>query len=319
MTRLVASLLGSIFLLTASGCGQTEIGANTGCAKFIALSDDDQVRAIKAMQIDRRMGTSDAEVSAARSAARRHCAPGGIAGAVNDIYDTAESGDDTGGPDTTTTTGVGSGATDTAGRTYRVDFDASGLGGEDGSTAEGVLSVGEIQPLDDAIQAGYELHCYRSDTSRAAAIVGEASIENTTPRFSVMLALAIGTGSFVSYSQMGRTVGDVSTREFLDSRAGSACLSGTATFGLEDAGEGVRLGPIPFALIFDNYYSPNQPEGDPDRLRRTVITFGGLGWSPNCISGPGADAGVFIPADGESVEAKAEEVGYEAPEFGECS
>lgn len=69
---------------------------------------------------------------------------------------------------------------------------------------------------------------------------------------------------------------------------------------------GRSVGPGYAYLIIHNYYTPNHPKGDPQRLRNAQLTFGEIGLNRTLVSirGPGVPplgryaSGANIPLDG---------------------
>ena len=303
--RLLYGFAAALGAFALGGCGGDEaIGGNTGCGKFLRLSDDDQERAIVAMHKARGKGTSQGEIATALGSARAFCPTVGEAGAIGGIY----------GRSPTRPASPAASAADRdaeAATTFMPKYTYNAHARtQDGTSAELRVELGAVsRPAEAGRPTGFpDPGVCSVDPQRDAVIPGRIGAANTTSGFTASVPVGFNI----------KTSGGIGVESSSDYSTGPACEAPQDQF---DDIVDIAFSDVPpnetrthaFFLVLHGYYSPSQPDGDTAWLARVVADFdvrstGAPGWQVTCVEDPGEAVfgGSFTIAGGDARAALAE-------------
>lgn len=246
-----------VLALVGCGSGSTDIGANTGCGRFLSMSKEDQERATELMQRNRGKGTSPSKLTAASDAARALCNGEGSLGSINDIYDAVHHGRPTQTASTPTP------ASDfTPSRTYEW-----GVASYSKSSARITIEVGDLVAAENGnLPATFEefRSICETDPQRDALLPIHMVATNTTDGFDAELKVNVITRTLKSSFGSTPALGSAST--FTD---GPRCDEPEGV-GSQTQVAGVNFGEMTpnetkthdWLLVIKDYYSPANPDGN---------------------------------------------------------
>jgi len=194
---------------------------------------------------------------------------------------------------------------------YRYDLEWDG---SDGEVLRGVVELGPLRRMSDAMADGYDPQCFDDDESRGAVVAGRFELSHTAD-FDVHLVPELmplrfeRPAIFSSGSDGGRVTSDSARIE-----TSGGCPQGSATrsmFGGAHVAPGDTFGPVDFRLLYPDVFTPAQPDGDPERIEAMALSLwplpgGGLfGGRLRCLSGPGVGHATLMSVTGRDLRAVA--------------
>lgn len=188
----------------------------------------------------------------------------------------------------------------------------------DGFTFEVTLTVGELLDGQSAIKRGFAARNCEFDEQRDAVVPWALQLINTTANFDLQLNLGLNWMdpdselAFTDTVRVDTTTGDHGCG-FSGGSVGNPGSSTCCNLVNPEALPPDETIEAEGAVIVEDYFGPNHPEGDGQVLRNAQFS---LTSEPDCLSGPGASDGWFslVGVDLSKVRAQEEWVGGHVPQ-----